>query len=67
MKLKTRVIEHEIVRQARSYKSIAAAAGITERTLQKARAGDQIRPETAGKIARALGLEVEEITAPQKG
>ena len=66
MKLERRILENEIARQARSYKSIAAAAGVTEKTLQKARAGDPVRPETAGKIARALGLEIENIVQKVK-
>ena len=61
MKIKTHTLETEIARQARSYKSIAKEAGITERTLQNARRGYEIRTATAGRIAEALGVNVERI------
>ena len=61
MKIKTHTLETEIARQARSYKSIAKEAGITERTLQHARNGREIRTATAGRIAEALGVNVEKI------
>ena len=63
MKIKARIIETLIANQQRSYKSIATAAGITERTLQNARSGQEIRPTTAGRIAEALGVSVAEIIA----
>lgn len=37
------------------------AAGITKGTLCRAIGGSDVRPETAGKIARALGVDVTEI------
>ena len=37
------------------------AAGITKGTLCRAIGGGDVRPETAGKIARALGVDVTEI------
>lgn len=61
MKINTNVIETEIARQARSYKSIAKEAGITEKTLKQARNGREIRTATAGRIAEALGVNVERI------
>lgn len=61
MKLNGNKIEHEIVRRAMSYKDVANAAGITERTLKQARAGAEIQPATAGRIAAALGVDVDEI------
>ena len=61
MKINTNIIETEIARQARSYKSIAQEARITERTLQRARNGHEIQPATAGRIAEALGVNVERI------
>lgn len=56
MKIETRTLEVLIAQQQRSYKSIATAAGITEKTLQSARRGAEIQPATAGKIAAALGV-----------
>ena len=37
------------------------AAGITTGTLCRAIGGGDVRPETVGKIARALGVDVTEI------
>lgn len=37
------------------------AAGITKGTLCRAIGGGDVQPETAGKIARALGVDVTEI------
>ena len=37
------------------------AAGLTKGTLCRAIGGGDVRPETAGKIARALGVDVTEI------
>lgn len=59
MRIRTQIIENEIARQARSYKEVASAAGITERTLKAARSGAKIQPATAGRIAEALGVSVE--------
>ena len=62
MKIKTKTLETEIARRAMSYKDIAMLAGITERTLQAARNGSEIRTATAGRIAAALGVDVETLT-----
>ena len=62
MKIETRTLENEIARRAMSYKDIAMLAGITERTLQAARNGSEIRTSTAGRIAAALGVDVETLT-----
>ena len=61
MKIETRTLEAEIARQALTYKQVASAAHITERTLQHARNGREIRTATAGRIAEALGVNVEKI------
>ena len=61
MKLETRRIETLIANQQRSYKEFATAANITERTLKQARRGHEIQPATAGRIAAALGVDVETI------
>lgn len=62
MKLEKRNLENEIARRAFSYKQMARLAGITEKTLQAARNGEEIRINTAGKIAAALGVSLSEIT-----
>lgn len=61
MKLKTKALETEIARRALTYKQTASDAGISEKTLQAARRGKEIRTATAGKIAQALGVEPEAI------
>ena len=66
MRIKTRTLENEIARRAMSYKDIAMLAGITERTLQAARNGSEIRTATAGRIAAALGVDVETLTKEQQ-
>ena len=66
MKIETRTLENEIARRAMSYKDIAMLAGITERTLQAARNGSEIRTATAGRIAAALGVDVETLTKEQR-
>ena len=49
-----------------SYKAIATLAGITVKTLQAARNGEEIRTATAGRIAAALGVDVEKLTKEQQ-
>ena len=61
MKIKSHKLEKEIASQARSYKEIASAAGISERTLKQARNGARIQPATAGRIAAALGVPIDEL------
>ena len=61
MRIEKYKLETEIAAQARSYKHVATAAGITERTLSRARNGREIRPETAGRIASALGVNITDL------
>ena len=61
MKIETRTLETEIARQALTYKQVARSAHISERTLKQARSGAEIRTATAGRIAEALGVNVEKI------
>lgn len=61
MKIESLILEKEIARQALSYKDVANRAGISERTLKAARDGERIRTATAGKIAAALGIAIDEI------
>ena len=61
MKILPGIIETLTANQRRSFKDVATSAGITERTLKAARSGKEIQPATAGGIAAALGVSVEEI------
>lgn len=61
MKIENKKLEAAIARQALSYKETAYIAGISERTLKQARNGKEIRTATAGRIAAALGVSLEEI------
>lgn len=49
-----------------TYKRAAQLAGVTEKTLRSARIGKEIRPVTAGSIARALHLDVAELLLPEE-
>ena len=44
-----------------TYKHLARAASVTEKTIQAAREGESVRTDTVGKIAAALGVPVSEI------
>lgn len=62
MKIENRnLLEKEIARRSLSYKQTALIAGISERTLKQARNGEEIRTATAGRIAAALGMEIEDL------
>lgn len=61
MRINTRTLETEIARQELTYRQVASAARITEKTLQQARNGEKIRARTAGRIAAALHIDVEKI------
>ena len=61
MKINAQTLEKEIASQARTYKDVAEAAGITEKTLKQARRGAEIHTATAGRIAAALGVKLGEL------
>lgn len=61
MKIETQTLENEIARQALTYRETAAKAGITEKTLKQARRGAEIHTATAGRIAAALGVMLEDL------
>ena len=61
MKIETRSLENKIASQAMTYKEVARIAGITEKTLQAARNGSEIRAATAGRFAAALGVPIDEL------
>ena len=60
MKLNTEKFTLARARACKSTKEIEAA-GIPRGTLCTAMSGKSVRPETIGKIARALGVDVTEI------
>lgn len=61
MRLKPQTLELEMASRAMEYRQLARKAGITETTLRAARNGEEIRNATAGKIAAALGVRVDQI------
>lgn len=61
MKVNGKTIETRAAEKQLNFKQLATAAGVTEKTLQAARKGDEIRTDTAGRIAAALGLPVSEL------
>lgn len=60
MKLNKKKIELAMARACKSPKDLEKA-GIPRGTWTTARRGRSIRPETAGRIAKALGVDVTEI------
>lgn len=44
-----------------SMKKLSALSGVSIQTLRNIKAGKAIFPETAGKIARALGVDVADL------
>lgn len=44
-----------------SMKKLSALSGVSIQTLRNIKAGKAIFPETAGKVARALGVDVAEL------
>ena len=61
MKIRSNVIETRAAEKQLNYKQLAIAAGITEKTLYAARSGAQIRTDTAGRIAAALGVPIHHL------
>ena len=56
-----KAIETRAAEMRLNYKQLANAAGVTEKTLQAARSGREIRTDTAGRIAAALDLSISEL------
>ena len=51
----------EMARKCLGVGDLATNAGVSASAIYAAQQGKQIRPQTAGKIAAALGLDVEEL------
>lgn len=52
------------VRSALSQRDLADLAGVTQTTIVKAEAGNEVRPSTVRRLAKALGVEPRELLAP---
>ena len=61
MKIKSNVIEIRAAENQLTFKQLANAAGISEKTLHAARSGAAIRTDTAGRIAAALGVPIHHL------
>ena len=61
MKIKSNVIEIRAAENQLTFKQLANAAGISEKTLYAARSGAVIRGSTAGRIAAALGVPIHHL------
>ena len=61
MRIKQNEIERRAAANQLNYKQLAFVAGVTEKTLHAARHGAAIRTDTAGRIAAALGVPIDEI------
>ncbi len=51
----------EMARKCMGVKDLAASAGVSTSAIYAAQQGKKTRPQTAGKIAAALGLDVAEL------
>lgn len=61
MKIDKSKIRLEMARKCVSIAELKEAAGMPRPTICKALSGASVRPETIGKIAKALGVDVTEI------
>ena len=61
MKLDRKKVELEMARSCLSLSELAKNAEMPEPTVKNSLYGRSIRPRTAGLIARALGVDVNEI------
>lgn len=61
MRLDVGKIRLEMARKCISVARLTNAARMPRSTINKALSGHSVRPETAGRIAKALGVDVTEI------
>ena len=53
---------HKLARNCLSFENLSKSAGISRTTLQRIKSGRQIaRPQTIGKLAKALEVKVEDL------
>lgn len=61
MKANKNKLELAMARACMTRKELAAATGLPMPSLAHVIRGDGVRPATLGKVARALGVDVEEL------
>ncbi len=61
MKVDRKKLELAMARACMNSADLPAAAGLPRPTVQNAVVGKSVRPSTAGRIAKALGVDVLEI------
>lgn len=61
MKVDRKKLELAMARACMESRDLPAAAGLPRPTVQNAIVGKGVRPSTLGRIARALGVDPEEI------
>ncbi len=61
MKVNRKKLELAMARACMNSADLPAAAGLPRPTVQNAVVGKSVRPGTAGRIAKALGVDVLEI------
>ena len=59
MKIDVKKLDLALARQCKS--TIDLHNGTSPQTLKRIRRGEEVKPKTVGRIARALGVDVEEI------
>ena len=67
MKINTKAIELEMARQGMTYSGLAQKAGMSSNGFTLVRNRQECSPRSAGKIASALGVKVEQITDDTRG
>ena len=65
IKLDGRKINIELARNEMSVSQLSAETGINRASITAIRKGGQCKTQTAGKIARALGVDITEILADE--
>lgn len=61
MRVDRKKIELLMAKDCLSTTDVADKAMVTSQTVRRAISGNQIKPKTVGKIAKALGVDVTEI------
>lgn len=61
MKIDNRKLDLLLARQCMSRRDLRDRNGASPQTLQRIGKGEDVKPKTAGRIARALGVDVTEI------
>lgn len=61
MKIDANKLRIALARKCWMWKDLQEQSGVTGQTFRNIKAGLSVKPETAGKIARALGVDVTEL------